>query len=202
MTSRRLLLAVAPLLGIALATSSSAAPTNVPQIKDASGDSVGSQSGTDIVSVLYTTAGPGSGASYRPKQFSVTMKTAGDVLQQAGLTYEVEATTTTCGDVTFTFEPGTPYSSVTGVNGWADWGNCSTAADDGSIELLPVEVSGNAITWAFGLKSTPFKVGTVFRDFRARIDPSNPVVPLPSSTTGTELGLIDSATGTGSWKLG
>jgi hypothetical protein len=202
MTSRRRLLAVVPVLGIALATSSSAAPTKVPQVKDATGDSVGSQSGTDIVSVLYTTAGPGSGRDYRPKQLAVTMRTAGPVLMQAGLTYEVEATTDTCGDVTFTFEPGTPYERVAGVNGWADWGTCSSAAGDSSVELLPVEVSGNAISWTFGLKSTPLKVGTVFRDFRARIDPSNPAVPFPSNATGTGFGLIDSATGSGTWKVG
>jgi hypothetical protein len=201
MTSRRWLL-LTPLLGLALATSSLAAPTKVPQIKDASGDSTGSQSGTDIVSVLYTTNGPGSGKAYRPKQLTVTMKTAGPVLQQAGLTYEVEASTSTCGDVTFTFEPGSPYSSALGVNGWADWGTCTGSDGESAVELLTVTVNGNSIEWAFGLKSTPLKVGTAFSDFRARIDPSNPAVPLPSSATGTELGLIDSATGSGTWKVG
>jgi hypothetical protein len=201
MTSRRWLL-LTPLLGVALATSSLAAPTKVPQIKDAAGDSAGSQSGTDIVSVLYTTNGPGSGGSYRPKQLIVTMRTAGPVLQQAGLTFEVEATTKACGDVTFTYEPGTPYESVTGVNGWADWGTCTGSDGESAVELLTATVNGNAIEWAFGLKSTPLKVGAVLTDFRARIDPSNPVVPFPSNATGTELGAIDSATGSGSWKVG
>jgi hypothetical protein len=201
MTSRRWLL-LSPLLGIALAGSSLAAPTKVPQIKDATGDSAGSQSGTDIASVLFSTTGPGSGMAYRPKQLTITMRTAGPVLQQAGLTYEVEAKTAACGDITFTYEPGTPYESVTGVNGWALWGSCPGSDGESTIELVTVTVSGNAIEWAFGLKATPLKVGTVLTDFRARIDPSNPVVPFPSSETGTELGLIDSATGSGSWKVG
>ena len=201
MTSRRWLL-LSPLLGVALATSSLAAPTKAPQIKDPAGDSTGSQSGTDIVSVLFSTAGPGTGRAYRPKQLTVTMRTAGAVLQQAGLTYEVEASTSACGDITFTYESGTPYESVTGLNGWADWGTCVGSDGESAIELLTATVNGNAIEWAFGLKATPLKVGTALTDFRARIDPSNPAVPFPSSTTGTELGLIDAATGSTGWKVG
>ena len=135
MTSRRWLF-LTPLLGIALATSSLAAPTKVPQIKDATGDSVGSQSGTDIVSVLFSTAGLGTGRAYRPKQFKVTMKTAGPVLKQAGLTYEVEAKSSTCGDITFTFEPGSPYASALGVSGWAMWGSCP--GSDGESTISPI----------------------------------------------------------------
>jgi hypothetical protein len=176
----------------------------VPQVKDPSGDAVGTQAqpGLDIVSVLYTTAGIGSGKSYRPKAFRVTMTLAGPVATEPGLTYEAQAATTTCGDVLFTYEPGTPYESVTGINGWADWGTCQNSADDGTIELLAATVDGKTITWEFGLKSTPLKVGTVFSGFEARVDLSNPVIPFPSNATGTGFGAVDGATGTGSWKLG
>ena len=193
-------IALAPLAGVALAAAAYAGPTTTPQIKDASGDSP--IAGADIVSVLFTTAGKGSGKSYVPKQFLVTMTLAGPAEAGPGLTYEVDATTNTCGDVTFTYEPGTPYENVTGVNGWADWGNCQNQAGDGSIELITVTAEGNKLTWEFGVKAIGVKVGTVFSGFAARVDPSNPVVPLPSSETNSELGLIDAATGSGTWKLG
>jgi hypothetical protein len=197
------LLALVPLAGIALATAALAAPTTKPQVKDPAGDAVGGQPGADIVSVLYTTAGPGQGHAYRPKELFVTMTLAGPPETAPGLTYEVKATTTTCGDVTFTYEPGTPYEGVTGLNGWAQWGSC-TDDSDSNITLLTVTTEGNTIVWEFGLKASPFKLGTVFSDFEARIDPSNPLIPFPSSEqTGLvgATGLIDIAKGTGSWKV-
>jgi hypothetical protein len=199
---RTRLLALAPLAGLALAaTPSSAAPTTVPQLKDAAGDAVGAQAGTDVVSVLYTTSGNGSGKAYEPKQLVVTMTLAGPVATNPGLTYEVAATTSSCGVVTFTMEPGTPYETVTGLNGWADWGDCIPKGTESNVALLPVKVKGSTITWTFGIKSSPVPVGTVFKDFVARVDPSNPVVPFPSSVTGTELGLIDAGAAPGPWKL-
>lgn len=194
-------LALTPLVAIVLATGAHAGPTKTPQIKDPAGDSVGAVGGTDIVSVLFTTAGKGSGKSYVPKLFSITMTLAGPVQDGPGLTYEVDATTNTCGDISFTYEPGTPYEKVAGRNGWADWGSCLNQAGDGSIELLNVVGEGTKVTWEFGLKSTGLKVGTVFNGFQARVDPSNPAVPFPSSLTFSELGLIDAATGAGTWKL-
>jgi hypothetical protein len=171
------------------------------QVKDPAGDAVGMQAGTDITSVLFTTAGKGSGKSYVPKAFSVTMTLAGPVMAGPGLTYEVDANTNTCGLISFTYEPGTAYGRALGLNGWADWGTCTNTAGDGSIELLSPEVDGNKITWTFGLKSTGLKVGTVFNEFESRVDPSNPAVPFPSSTFGMALGLVDKATSTGTWKL-
>lgn len=194
-------LALAPLAGIALAAAAHAGPTKVPQIKDPTGDAVGMQAGTDIVSVLFTTAGKGAGKHYLPKVFSVTMTLAGPALSGPGITYEVDAMTSTCGAVSFTYEPGTPYERITGLNGWADWGSCDNQAGTGHFELLAVAVDGKKVTWEFVLKATGLKVGTVFSKFAARVDPSNPALPLPSSATGTQLGLIDAATGPGSWRL-
>lgn len=198
---RTRLLVLAPLLGLALtATPGSAAPTKVPQIKDATGDAVAPSAAYDVVSVLWTTAGKGSGKSYSPKSLVVTMTLAGPPSTDPGVTYEVEATTDTCGDVMFTMEPGTPYESVTGLNGWADWGDCTVG--DSSVELLTVKTKGSSIIWTYGLKASPLELSTVFSDFRARVDPSNPAVPFPSNTTGTELGLFDAASGDGTWKVG
>lgn len=192
------LLALVPLAALALAAPGHAAPSKAPQIKDAAGDAA--QPGVDVVSVQWTTTGKGSGKSYSPKSLVVTMTMAGPVAMEPGLTYEAEAATTTCGDVAFTMEPGTPYEAVTGLNGWVDWGDC--VVGDSGVELLTVKVKGPSIVWTYGLKASPLELSTVFSDFRARVDPSNPVVPFPSSTTGTELGLIDAGTGTGSWKVG
>jgi hypothetical protein len=198
---RRPRLALVPLLLVALATTAHAGPTAAPQIKDPAGDATGGQAGTDIVSVLFTTSGKGSGKSYVPKGFSVTMTLAGPALSGPGYTYEVHATTNTCGDIDFTYEPGTPYENVTGANGWAEWGSCDNQAGDGNIELLTVETSGNKVIWEFGFKAIGLKVGTVFSNMKAFVDPSNPALPLPASSFAGELDLIDVATGTGTWKV-
>lgn len=199
---RARLFVLAPLVGIVLATGAQAAPTTAPQVKDPAGDSVGAQAGTDIVSTLFTTAGTGSGKRYQPKQLFVTLTMAGPVATNPGLTYEVAAKTSTCGDVEFTFEPGTPYEKITGLNGWASWGSCTNQDGDGAIELLTVTVNGNKIIWEFGLKAISLKVGAVLTGFEVRVDPSNPVVPFPARETNSALGLIDKATAAGPWTLG
>jgi hypothetical protein len=198
-------LALAPALGLVLATAAHAAPTTVPQIKDAPNDAVGGQAGMDIASVLFTTSGKGSGKAYQPKELSITMTLAGPVSSGPGLTYEVDAKTDTCGDVSFTYEPGTVYGTATGRTGWAIWGSCENTAGDGSsVELLAPEVKGNTITWTFSLKATGLKVGSSFSSFAARVDPTNPVLPYPSHGDAgyTGAGLVDAATGSGTWKLG
>lgn len=194
------LLALTAITGVALATAGHAAPTKTPQVEDPAGDAITGQPGADIVSVLYTTEGNGSGKAYVPKKLVVTLTLAGEVVTDPGYTYEVEAMTDTCGDVAFTFEPGTPYEDVTGLNGWAVWGSCTVG--DSSYELLTVKTKGSTVIWTFNLKATPLEIGTVLEDFRARVDPTVPVVPLPSSDTQTELGLVDGATGDGTWTVG
>ncbi|HVE74322.1 MAG TPA: hypothetical protein VNA30_04420 [Mycobacteriales bacterium] len=194
-------LVLTPLLLALVAAPGHAAPTTVPQVKDAAGDAAAPRPGVDIVSVLYTTAGTGSGKKYVPKKFLVTMTLAGPVELGPGLTYEVEAATDRCGDVTFTYAPGTPYGAATNLNGWGDWGGCLATDGTDHFELLAATAKGNTISWEFSFQATDLKVGTVFSNFRARVDPANPVVPLRSSVTDTELGLIDAATGKGSWKL-
>ena len=177
-----------------------------PQIVDAKGDAVGGQAGTDIVSATYATTGTGKGRSYVAKKLVVTMTLAGDVITQPGLTYELSANTTTCGVVTFSSQNGSPYTAVTSLNGWADWGDCTKPSSNGdsAVELLTVAVKGNTLTWSMPIKMLPkgMKLGTVFSDFEGRVDPTNPAIPFPSNTTGTEMGLIDIGTGTGTWKLG
>ena len=130
------------------------------------GDAVAPSPAYDVVSVQWTTTGKGSGKAYVPKSLVVTMTLAGPPSTDPGVTYEAEATTITCGDVMFTMEPGTPYESVTGLNGWADWGDCTVG--DSSVELLTVKAKGSSIIWTYGLKASPLELSTVFSDFRDR----------------------------------
>lgn len=201
---RRSVLLIAAIVAATATTSSDAAPK--PQLTDPKGDAVGGQAGTDIVSVTYATTGTGSGRAYVPKKFTVTMVLAGDVITQPGLTYEIDALTDNCGEVTFSAQNGSPYSQITGVNGWADWGSCTKPGTDGpsALELIPVAVKGNTLVWSFPMKSLPENLerGTLFSDFEARVDPTNPVLPLQSSTTGSALGLIDKGVSKAAWKLG
>jgi hypothetical protein len=200
--SRRPLLAL-----VAAAVALTALPGHAatkPQVTDPKGDAVGMQAGTDIVSVLFSTTGTGKGRSYKPTRFLVTMTLAGPAISQPGLTYEVDAMTKECGLLNFTLEQGSPYSTAFGVNGWAGWGSCTTGTAADGIELIQAKVAGNTITWSWGLKAIPkpLKIGSVFSNFEARVDPTNPALPLPSSETRTALGLIDKATSKASWKLG
>lgn len=201
---RRPALLIAALLVAGSQLPSHAAPK--PQISDAKGDSVGAQAGTDVVSALWSTTGTGRGRSYVAKKLVVTMTLAGDVIKEPGLTYELSANTSTCGLVTFSSQNGSPYTTVTSLNGWADWGDCTKPGADGdsSVELLTVAVKGNTLTWSMPIKMLPkgLKLGSLFSDFEARVDPTNPLIPFPSNTTGTAMGLIDTGTGTGTWKLG
>lgn len=202
---RRPAIALAILLAAAAAAPSHAAAK--PQVSDAKGDAVGGQGGTDIVSAVYSTTGTGKGRSYVAKKLVVTMTLADAVVTQPGFTYELSADTTTCGRVTFSSQNGSPYTTITSLNGWADWGDCTKPNSDGepsSVELLTVAVKGNTLTWSMPIKMLPkdMKLGTVFSGFEARVDPTNPAIPFPSSTTGTERGLIDIGKGTTSWKLG
>lgn len=201
---RRSALVLAALLVAATQNPSNAAAPK-PQIVDPAGDAVGMQGGADIVSVTYATTGVGSGRAYVPKKLVITMTTAADVFTTPGLTYEVSAMTTSCDVVTFSAQQGTPYSAVVGVNGWAEWGSCTKPTTDGdsSVELITVVAKGKTLTWSYSIKMLPkdLKIGTAFSDFEARVDPTNPVVPFPSSLTSTDRGLVDIGTGNVTWKL-
>jgi hypothetical protein len=160
-----------------------------PQVTDAGGDSLATKS-QDIRSVQFRVLGTGGA-----RALVVTMTTWADVMPQVSLVnFEVDAKAT-CGDVSFSMSPGTPYEAVTGLNGWY-----STSCGGDVQELTAAQVSGPTITWTMPLGKA-FKKGTVFTDFEARIDPAQPALPFPSSATATTLGLVDKATSKGPWRL-
>ena len=189
MIMRRLaLVLLAPLLVLGTGHAQAAPPK--PQVVDPVGDAVGTKS-QDIASVLFRTEGPS-----RYRVLKVTMTLGGDVMKQAAVfNYEVDARVT-CGDVSFSFSPGTPYETVTHLNGWV-----TSSCGGDSQDLVTVAVDGQTITWELALDPTVFKKGTAFTDFVARVDPAQPAVPFPSSATQTTLGLIDVAKAAGPWKL-
>lgn len=185
---RAVLALLAPLLLLGSVHADAAAPK--PQVVDPVGDAVGTKA-QDIASVLFRTVGPA-----KSRTLFVTMTMGGNVVQEAPvLNYEVDAHVS-CGDVSFSFSPGTPYEAVTSLNGWV-----TSSCGGDSLELVTVTVQGSTITWELPLDSTVFKKGTAFTDFEARVDPTQPAVPFPSSTTGTTLGLVDIAKAAGPWKL-
>jgi hypothetical protein len=161
-----------------------------PQVSDRGGDALGTKS-QDIRSVLFEAKGRGAS-----KALVVTMSTWSPVMQDlATFNYEVDAKAP-CGDVSFSFSPGTPYQSVTGLNGWV-----STSCGAGLSDLVSVQVKGTEITWVLSLDPKAFEKGMPFTDFVGRIDLAQPAVPFASSATGTTLGLVDIATAKGPWRL-
>ena len=187
---RRLALTLAlPALLIAGAVHAEAAGAPKPQVTDRGGDSLATKS-QDIKSVLFQATG-----SAKSKALIVTMSTWSPVMTDLStFNYEVEAQTT-CGDVSFSISPGTPYQTVTGLNGWVS-SSCGDYSD-----LVQAKVDGKTITWVLSLDPKLFTKGMEFKGFTARIDAANPAVPFPSSATGTTLGLIDSASSTTVWRL-
>lgn len=180
-----LTLTPALLLGVAQ-VGHAAAPK--PQIVDPVGDAVGTKA-QDIASVLFRTVGKG-----RNKSLEVIMTLASDVQNVGAFNYEVDATSNTCGDLEFSMSPGTPYETVTGLNGWITTG-C------GEQDLVHVDVQGRTITWSLPLDQALLKGNTVLKNFTARVDPAQPALPFPSSATATTLGLVDAAVGSKPWRL-
>ncbi len=196
---RRAVLLLSALLVAGSVLPTEAAPPKA-QVTDPAGDAVGTP-GMDVVSAVYQTTGTGTGKKYVPKKLVVTLSTAGPVEANPGVSFKLSAMTSTCGQVDFIYFPGTPYSALVQVNAWAQWGDClsKNANPEGNAELITASVRGNSIIWSFSIKGTPLKLGTIFKDFRVYVDPCDPVLCFPF---GVDQGLIDAATGSGSWKLG
>jgi hypothetical protein len=184
----RLALLVVPVLGLGLLGPSEAATR--PQVQDDGGDQLATKS-QDIRSVTFRSTGSG-----RTRALVVTMTMSSPVMPEVPVfTYEVRATTSSCGALELTHEPGTPYEAVTGLNGWSSLERCG-----GTQDLLTAHADGFDIRWTIPIPAA-MKRGTVFSGFEASVDVSNPAVPFPASTTGTAIGLVDSARGTGTWRL-
>ena len=186
MRARRSLLVV-PIVRAVLA-----APKPVPQISDPKGDSLAGQAPLDIVSVLYSTSGTGTGKGYLPKKLIVTLTLAGPPSTAGVVTYRVIADTDGCGLIDFRGAPGNATGTVIGDT-YARFGSCAEA-----IFFFP-KVQGSVVTFEVGLKVAGIDRGTVFSDFLARVDVSDPVLAEVGTGNTPAAGVCDSATGDGTW---
>ena len=194
MKIRRAIVA-APLALAALASSSfAAAPKASPQVVDPKGDSAAGQGSLDIVSVEYSTTGSGSGKAYLPKKLVVSLTLAGPPSTTGAVSYNLVADTDGCGLVDIRYSPGTATGSLIGDT-YAQFGSCF------DYIFLPAKVKGSVVTFEFALKMVKIDRGTVFSDFTASVDPSDPVLAEVTTDGGPADGLGDKATGDGTWTV-
>ena len=191
MRARRALLVV-PIVLAVMAAPGLAAPKAAPQISDPKGDSLAGQAALDIVSVLYATTGTGSGKGYQPKKLVVTLTLAGPPSTTGVVTYRVVADTDGCGLIDLRWAPGNATGTVIGDT-YAKFGSCAEA-----IFFFP-KVQGSVVTFEVGLKVAGIDRGTVFSDFVARVDASDPAVAEFGTGNTPAAGVGDSATGDGTW---
>lgn len=187
---RAVLTLLAPVVLLTGWVHADAAGRPAPQVVDAGGDSLATKH-QDIKSVLFSTKGPVGNQA-----LVVTLSTWSPVMPELStFNYEVDVKAS-CGDLSLSMSPSTPYEKVTGLNGWVS----SSCGGDVS-DLISAQVRDNTITWVVPLDGKVFTKGTTFTDFEARIDLAQPALPFPSSITGTALGLVDVATSKATWRL-
>lgn len=184
---------------IALSTVGHAAPA--PQVKDAKGDALASQSALDIVSVQYSTTGKRAGRKYTPDTLVVKMTLAAAPKTSGGTyAYNTDASVTGCGYFQTLYSPGATLGDG------HFFMECGSPADEtgSTATLIPTaaKVAGNTITWSIKLRTLPkqIKVGSTWSGFNAYTDITEPVFGLIGA--GLFTGGVDEASGTKSWKLG
>ena len=196
MRLRLAVLSAAAAVGVVASTAGAAGPVTTPQIVDPKGDAVGGQAPLDIVSVLFSTTGTGSGKRYVPKKLVLAITLAGAPNTSGAFAYNVETMTDTCSRIRFRYFPGTPIGGLVG-DSYANFGSCAT---DGGV-FLNAKVKGSVVTMEFALKGTGLERGSVLEEFRATVDVSDPAGAL---TAGSELvrpGIGDIGTGDGTWTI-
>ncbi len=159
--------------------------------------------GLDILSVTYSTLGKGKGKAYVPSTLVASMTLSAAPVKQAGVGYEVAAQVEGCGDVVFSYTPGTVASAVLGEA--LLFLGCGGAADptgsDSQILTPKFDITGSTLTWSMALKALPKQVraGAVLTQLQSLVDVVEPAF-------GTRLleaapGLLDTATSDRTWKI-
>jgi hypothetical protein len=196
-------LAVTPALGNA------AAPK--PQVVDPKGDAVGMQGTTDITSAVWGTTGDTvvtkvrgkKVTTYTPRKLNVTVNLAAPPTASAPFAYEAAAQVAGCGEVRFTYTPGTVFGQVLGESSL--WIDCGDVADETGSTLLLIPgvetaIKGNSLTWTVSIKMLPkaVRVGSKWSDFAVAADLIDPVMGLYGTNYLTS---IDEAAGDVVWTL-
>lgn len=210
MRARLSILAAAVAVAALAHGGSAAAPK--PQIVDPAGDALGAQGTTDITSAVWSTTGTTSVSkvrgkkvtTYRPSKLVVTLNLAAAPSRSAPFSYEASAEVAGCGEVRFTYTPGTVFSTVLGESSlWIDCGPTDPTTGDNLLLIAGVSTNftGNSISWSIGIKTMPkpVQVGSKWSGFRASADLIDPVFGLYGTR---DIQSIDVGTGNGTWVLG
>ncbi len=170
---------------------------------DPTGDAVPS-SAYDITSITFTTegtyAGKGKKRSYRPTDLVITMTLAAPPSTVPGTLYEIDATTSKCGDLFVYYTPGVDGSgALFGCGSEPD----ATGSSSTGVDVVPT-VKDKTITWKMPFSSIPREVKpgssiSEFIGFSTQVDPATGVIGPYLLTTDAN---YDNATGPGSYKIG
>jgi hypothetical protein len=204
--------AAAALAALALLSSTAHAAAPKPQLLDPKGDSVGGVGTVDIVSALWRTSGETvttvvkgrKVVTPKPRKLIATLNLAAAPTAQPGLGYEVSANVAGCGNIRFTYWPGTVFGQVLGDGSfWNDCGDPGTTTTPGDTLIPGVQVTlgATSITWtlSFSQIPKPVKVGAKVTDFHAAVDV---VEPVSGTISPGAFGVhLDEGSGTGSWIL-
>ena len=195
---RRLLIPAALLAVGAIVAPAHAAPFTYTDPAD-----MPANGGLDIVSVTYATAGKGKGKAYVPATLLASMTLTAPPLEQAGVGYEVAATVDGCGDLVFSYTPGTVASGILGeALVFVGCGGTTDPTSDAQILTPKFAVNGSTLTWSIALKQLPKEVraGAVLGALTSRVDLVEPA--FGTRLVGPAPGLFDTASSDKTWKIG
>ncbi|HVE99553.1 MAG TPA: hypothetical protein VNA12_10295 [Mycobacteriales bacterium] len=194
---RRLLAPVAVLSALALVAPSHAGSFTYEDPAD-----MPLNGGLDIRSAGYSTTGKGSGRAYVPATLVATMSLTAAPLDQAGIGYEVAAVVDGCGDVIFSYTPGTVGSSVLGeALLFVGCGGTADPTSDAQLLTPKFAVEGGKLTWSIGLKALPKEVraGAVLTELLSRVDVVEPA--FGTRLVGAAPAVFDTAATDKTWKI-
>ncbi|HVE64398.1 MAG TPA: hypothetical protein VNB94_11435 [Mycobacteriales bacterium] len=195
---RRTLAPLAALAALALITPASAGSFSYADPKDQPANG-----GFDILSVSYSTLGKGTGKRYVPATLVASMTLSAAPVKQAGVGYIVAAQVEGCGDVTFSYTPGTVASGILGEA--LLFVGCGGATDptgsDSQILTPKFAITGSTLTWSMALKALPkaVRAGAVLTEMESIVDVVEPA--FGTRPIGVGPGLLDTATTEQTWRI-
>lgn len=198
-------LALAAVLGIAVASAASAAGgPNTLTFVDKAGDNVSPSKGQDITGVTFTTTGTGAGKKYVAKNLVVTMALAAPATSDGTTVYDVQATLAGCGSYSMQYSPG---ANLVESSGYAECGSePDQTGSTGTLFDFDVAAKGSSLVFTVPLKALPgsVKPGATFTALNAYTDFVDPVTGLfgPAGLFGSDAAVYDTAATDTSYKVG
>jgi len=195
---RRLLTPVALLAVLAVI-----APANAGTFTYTDPADMPANGGLDIRSVTYSTLGKGKGKAYVPSTLVASLTLSAPPVDQAGVGYEVAAQVEGCGDLIFSYTPGTVASAVLGEA--LLFVGCGGAGDptgsDAQILTPKFAVTGATLTWSMALKAMPkqIRAGAILDSLVSRVDVVEPA--FGTRPVGAAPALLDTAMTDQTWTI-